>query len=222
MKLFHRVRYILSANLNDLVDRCENPEQMLRQAVRDMETSFTQLMEAAAQAIAHERTLTRQRNDQWALVERHLQAAGTAVARGDHDAARRALRTKAECERLAERLTEQQQSAVALSNRLRQQVAALRLKLAEARQKLLEVTARARAAAARKKFVIRANGVDYLDTAANFDRWVARVDASEAETDALLELLGDVDPVVTNEEFDANIEAELAALQENANHVATT
>ena len=49
MKLFHRVGYILSANLNDLVDRCENPEQMLRQAVREMETSFTQLMEAAAQ-----------------------------------------------------------------------------------------------------------------------------------------------------------------------------
>jgi phage shock protein A len=222
MKLFHRVRYILSANLNDLVDRCENPEQMLRQAVRDMETSFTQLLEAAAQAIAHERTLTRQRNDQWALVERHLQAAGAAVARGDHDAARRELRTKTDCERLAERLTQQQQTAASLSERLRRQVAALRVKLAEARQKLLEVTARARAAAARRKFVTRANGVDYLDTTANFDRWYARVDAAEAETDALLELLGEVDAPATDAQFDADIEAQLAALEENTNHVATT
>jgi phage shock protein A len=219
MKLFHRVGYILSANLNDLVDRCENPEQMLRQAVRDMETSFTQLMEAAAQAIAHERTLTRQRNDQWALVERHLQAAGAAVARDDQVGARRELRHKTESQCLAERLTKQQESAAALGERLRQQVTALRVKLAEARQKLLEVTARTRAAAARRKFAQRHNGSAYFDASANFDRWCARVEMSEAETEALLELIGDVDepPLI-----DADIEAELAALKEKANHAVVT
>ena len=148
-----------------------------------------------------------------------MQAAGAAVARGDHDAARHELRHKTEGERLAERLTTQHESAAALSERLRQQVTALRFKLAEARQKLLEVTARSRAAAARRKFAERLNGVDYVGATANFDRWYARIEVSEAETEAFLELIGDVDepPLI-----DADIEAELAALKEKANHAAVT
>ncbi|MEX2316341.1 MAG: PspA/IM30 family protein [Pirellulales bacterium] len=224
MKLFQRVTCILSANLNDLVDRCENPEKMLRQAVREMEASFGQLMEAAAQAIAHERTITRQVKDQRAFVERHLQAAEAAVARGDDETARRELRHKSECEQLVERLAAQQQSAVALSDRLRRQVTAMRIKLAEARQKLLEVTAKGRAAAARRKFVDRASGAAYGTAVSNFDRLCAQIEHSEDETEALLELIGEADELPP---FDADIEADLAALKgaalkEKANHVATT
>ncbi len=193
MKLFQRVGYILSANLNDLVDRCENPEQMLRQAVREMETSFAQLMEAAAKAIAHERTISRQVGDQRAIIERHLKAVEAAVARGDDEAARRELRHKSECEQLLARLAAQHQTAAALSERLRRQVAAMRVKLADARQKLVEVTARSRAAAARQTFVRHANGFDFGAAAANFDRLSARIDHAEDETEALLELIGDSD-----------------------------
>jgi len=219
MKLFQRVGCILSANLNDLVDRCENPEKMLRQTLREMESSFGKLMEAAAKAIAHERTLTRQLNDQWTLIERHLHAAGAAVARGDDEMARRELRHKTEGERLAERLTTQQQSAIALSGRLRQQVSAMRLKLAEARQKLHEVTARSRAADARRSFVTRANGIAAGTAAANFDYLCERIEHSEDETEALLELIGDIDD--SNASI-VDVEAELAALKEHTSHVVAT
>ena len=37
MKLLSRVSELVTANLNDLIDQCEDPEKMLRQAVREME-----------------------------------------------------------------------------------------------------------------------------------------------------------------------------------------
>jgi phage shock protein A len=208
----------LTANLNDLLDQCENPERMLRQAVRKMESAFGKLLEAAAQAIAHERTLGRQVGDQQHFIERHLRAAEAAVARGDDEAARRELRHKSECERLHARLAAQRESAAALGDRLRGQVAALRIKLAEARQKLLEITARSRAAAAQREFATRMSGTSCGAAVANFDRLCARVERTEDETAALLELIGQADDLPA---FDPDVEADLAALKEKAVHVAT-
>ncbi len=36
MRLFKRIGDIISANLNDLTDHFEDPEAMLRQAIREM------------------------------------------------------------------------------------------------------------------------------------------------------------------------------------------
>ena len=52
MGLLKRMSGLISANLNDLIEHCEDPEKMLRQAVRDMETALGQLMDGAARAIA--------------------------------------------------------------------------------------------------------------------------------------------------------------------------
>ena len=45
MRLFKRISDIVSANLNDLVDRCEDPESMLNQAVREMEAAIASTFE---------------------------------------------------------------------------------------------------------------------------------------------------------------------------------
>ena len=48
MRVFRRVTDILSASLNDLIDKFEDPEKMLRQAIREMEESVADAMEGAA------------------------------------------------------------------------------------------------------------------------------------------------------------------------------
>ena len=60
MPLVRRIAGIVSANLNDAVDRCEDPEKMLRQAVREMEEAFHRALDRAATAIAQEKLLSRQ------------------------------------------------------------------------------------------------------------------------------------------------------------------
>jgi phage shock protein A len=208
----------VTANLNDLIDQCEDPEKMLKQAVREMETALGQLMDGAARAIAHHKLLFRQLGEQREAGDRRLKLAETAVARGDDAAARRELRYRAEHQHLAEGLARQVETADALGQRLRNQVTAMRLRLAEARRKLVDITARNRAASAQRKFVDNLpNEACAGSVWSNFETMCARVEQSEAETDALLEMLGDDD---TGEAFDAEVEAELRALKEKASHVA--
>ena len=63
MRLFRRIGDIVAANLNDLVDRFEDPEVMLKQAIREMETMIEEATGAAARAIAGERLLARDLSD---------------------------------------------------------------------------------------------------------------------------------------------------------------
>jgi len=219
MGLIKRVSGLVTANLNDLVDQCEDPEKMLKQAVREMETALGQLMDGAARAIAHHKLLARQLSEQQMASERRMKLAEAAVKRGDEGAARRELHFRAEHQQLADGLVRQLETADALSHRLRNQVAAMRIRMAEARRRLVDVTARNRAAQAQRKFIehLPSEGCSGA-TWSNFETMCSRVEQSEAETDAMLELLGSSE---VGEAFDAEVEAELRALKEKTSHVAT-
>jgi hypothetical protein len=95
----------------------------------------------------------------------------------------------------------------------------MRLRLAEAKRKLVDITARNRAALAQRKFVDNLPDEACAGAAwSSFHTWCARVEQSEAETDALLDLLGE--PEATNT-FETEVETELRALKEKASHVAS-
>jgi phage shock protein A len=217
MGLLNRMSGLISANLNDLIDHCEDPEKMLRQAVRDMEAALGQLMDGAARAIAHHKLLSRQLDEQGEVIARCSKLAEAAVARNDDDVARRELLRKVEHQRLSEVLARQIATADDLGQRLRRQVTAMRIKLAEARRKLVDITARNRAAAAQREFVAHLPAAGCAGRAwSSFETMCARVEQSEAETEALLELLGEPEATAP---LDAEVEAELRALKEAASHV---
>jgi phage shock protein A len=210
---------LVTANLNDLIDQCEDPEKMLRQAVRELETALGQLMDSAARAIAHHKLLSRQLDDQQQTIERRIKLAQAAVARGDDDAARNELLRKAEHMRLADALARQVATADLLRHRLRNQVSAMRVKLAEARRKLVDITARNQAANAQRKFIENLpDEVCAGSVWSSFESMCARVEQSEAETEALLDLLGEPE---STDPLDTEVEAELQALKEAASHAAS-
>jgi phage shock protein A len=93
----------------------------------------------------------------------------------------------------------------------------MRIKLAEARRKLVDITARNRAVTAQRKFIEHLPDETSTGRAwSSFERMCARVEQSEAETEALLELLGEPE---SSPPFDTEVEAELRALKEAASHV---
>src|SRR5215470_13736543 len=110
MGLFRRVNDILTANLNDLVDRFEDPETMLRQAIREMEASLAEAQAGAARAIAHERLVGKEADDHEQEVARWQGRAERAVRDGDDAVARRALARKHEHESLRDALRDQNAS----------------------------------------------------------------------------------------------------------------
>jgi phage shock protein A len=217
MRLFKRISGLITANLNDLIEQCEDPEKMLRQAVREMETALGQLMDGAARAIAHHKLLTRQLNEQREAVALCTKKAEAAVGRDDDELARSELLRKGEHQRLVDALSRQVATADGLGQRLRRQVTAMRIKLAEARRKLVDILARNRAVTAQRKFIEHLPDEACTGRAwSSFETMCARVEQSEAETEALLELLGEPE---SNAPLDTEVEAELRALKEAASHV---
>lgn len=190
MRLFRRVRDILTANLNDLVDRFEEPEVMLRQAIREMEDTVDRTTAATARAIAGERLLARERQEHEKQEQVWTEHARRAVEAGDDDTARQALQRKREHTTLVAALRDQWVEANENARCLRGQVDAMRAKLAEARRKLAELeTGRriAEARAARSGASLKRPG-DITDGFSRFERLRHSIETSRAEASALVEL----------------------------------
>lgn len=215
MPVFRRIADILSANLNELVDRFEDPETMLRQAVREMETAVDETMHAAAKSIAGERLLSRQLDEHRRASDQCFERARDAVSRHDDDDARSVLAAKARHDKLIAALHDQLATAREHNARLRRQLDALRVRLAEARQTMHVYIARNRAARARRQLAVDAQRLHVgTDAFHRFGRHCERIDRTEAEAHAWLELTGD-------DTFDAgpadpDLELQLAALKQES------
>lgn len=212
MPIFRRIADILSANVNDLIDRFEDPESMLRQAVREMEEAVEQTMSAAAKSIASERLLVKQLEEQHRQSELQQAQAKAAVSRRDDAAARLALAARARHDKLAAALADQLTAAQAQNARLRRQLDALRVRLAEARQTMHVYIARNRAALAQKQLAADTLRVDCTSDAFHrFNHLCGRIERTEAESQAYLELTGD--PGLDSSAEDTELELQLAALK---------
>lgn len=91
MVLLERVATLLRANVNDLIDRSENPEKMLKQLVLDMENQLLQVKTQVAIALADQHLLEKKTREQEELLSDWRRRAELAVTKGDDVLARAAL-----------------------------------------------------------------------------------------------------------------------------------
>ena len=63
MALLERVATLVRANLNDLVDKAEDPEKMLKQVILDMENQLLQVKTQVAIAIADQHLLEKKEKE---------------------------------------------------------------------------------------------------------------------------------------------------------------
>lgn len=220
MGVFKRISDIISANLNELTEQFEDPEKMLKQAVREMEASIAEVTGQTAKAMANQKTLARELERNRAQRDQWQNRAEKAVEAGDDDLARKALARKNENQKVVEALQDQLEAAEEASGTLKRQLAGMKAKLAEAKRNLSTLSARKRAADFRKKLDAQAAGLttEFDETAfAKFDRLKSKVEQAEAEAEALAELRSEQagatpeDIEVPDEELDVG--AELAELK---------
>ena len=190
MGIFRRLQDILSANLNDLIEGFEDPETMLRQAIREMEEAANEAMEKGARAIACEKLLA----SQLGAAEREVRLLGdraaAAVKEGDDDLARDSLEGKARAEETGRALRIEWQAAKDASSRVRKDLDDVQEMLAGARRKFLALSARKKAADARRE--IEKTTVTSLRThagaASRFERMRDRIEREEAEAEGWREI----------------------------------
>jgi phage shock protein A len=191
MGLFKRISDIVSANLNDLTEQFEDPEKMLKQAIREMEESIGEVTGQTAKAMANEKTLSRELERNRTQGQQWQERAEKAVEAGDDALARKALARKNEHEKLVAALEDQLNAAREAVGTLQRQLAGMKAKLAEAKRNLSTLSARKRAADFRRKMDSQAAGLTAeVDESAfaKFDRLKAKVEQAEAEAEAVAEL----------------------------------
>ncbi|MBI2571683.1 MAG: PspA/IM30 family protein [Candidatus Schekmanbacteria bacterium] len=201
-------------NINDLMDRAEDPQRLLDQVLREMEDSLREAKVQVARAIADEKKLMHQYETQAAKAEEWERKAVLAVQKGEDDLAREALRRKRSFAESAEGFSAQINSQQQLTATLRNSLRELELKVDEARRRKALLIARAKRAEAQKTIQRVMRGMSTKGTTSSFDRLEAHVGQLEAEAEATVEASGDpFERRFQALEVDDELESELTLLK---------
>src|SRR5947207_15233902 len=91
MALLERVSTLVRANLNDLIDKAEHPEKMIKQVIIDMQNQLLQVKTQVAIAIADQHLLDKKQKENGEKVAEWMCKAELAVDKKHDDLARGAL-----------------------------------------------------------------------------------------------------------------------------------
>ena len=91
MALLERVSTLIRANLNDLVDKAEDPEKMIKQVILDMENQLLQVKTQVAISIADQHVLEKKLQENEENEQQWMRRAELAVDKHDDALARAAL-----------------------------------------------------------------------------------------------------------------------------------
>jgi phage shock protein A len=180
-----RVSALIRANLNDLVDKAEDPEKMLKQVIVDMENQLIQVKTQVAVAIADEHLLDKKMKENAASRTEWMRKAELAVDKRDDSLARAALE-RCESYRIAgEALDEQLHEQRTQTETLRTSLRKLDQKLREAREKCELLIAQNRRARMMQRVADAKSGGD---NAGAFDRVRRKVQEDELVASTRIEV----------------------------------
>jgi phage shock protein A len=191
MAILERVGTLVRANLNDLIDRAEDPEKMIKQVILDMENQLLQVKTQVAISMADHHLLQKKQAEQADKAAEWMRKAELAVDKGQDDLARAALERYQSFTKMAEGYTQQVTDQKQQVDTLRRALEQLEQKLIEARQKSDVLIAQHR----RARALERASDAQLVMTgtgpAAGFDRMERKVMHTEAVSQAKSQLVAD-------------------------------
>jgi phage shock protein A len=191
MALLERVSTLIRANLNDLIDKAENPEKLIKQVILDMENQLLQVKTQVAIAIADQHLLEKKRKENEEKISEWDRKAEYAVTKQQDDLARAAIERSLHYKQLAEsfvqQLGDQRLQVEILKNALNR----LQQKLEEAHSKSDLLMARHRRARTLDKAADAHAKMGDQSKVATFDRMKNKVMRNEAISQAKSELMAE-------------------------------
>jgi len=191
MAVLERVATLVRANLNDLIDRAEDPEKMIKQVILDMENQLLQVKTQVAISMADQHLLQKKQTEHEDKAAEWMRKAELAVDKKQDDLARAALERYQATTKLAEGFTKQVADQKAQVDTLRRALDQLDQKLAEARGKSDVILAQHRRSRALEKANDAQLAIAAKGPVADFDHLKTRVQRSEAVSQAKSELVAD-------------------------------
>ena len=185
MGIFSRTRDIIAANFNDMLDKADDPQKMIRMIILEMEETLVEVRASAARTIADQKEMHRHSVKLDKLQIDWNEKAQLAISKDREDLARAALVEKKKAADMSEQL---KQEIAVLDDALRayeQDIQKLQNRLREARSRQTAIAARLESAENRVKLrsLMTTERVDEALT--RFDALERRVDYAEGRADQL-------------------------------------
>lgn len=220
MSIFNRISDILKANINDLLDKAEDPEKMVKQIIADMEEQVRDATEALGQAMASEKQAYAQLGKAKSSSREWEDKAKVALRAGNEELAKKALASKVEVDKNIQALQASYDQIAAQTSDLHSRVGILRQKLEEARQRQNMLIARAKMAEATESVASAASNTDPGSAMAKLDQMERKVESKEARAEAFASMTGET--VFAKDEFaelekNQAVDAELQRLMKEMN-----
>jgi phage shock protein A len=191
MALLERVSTLIRANLNDLVDKAEDPEKMIKQVILDMQNQLIQVKTQVAIALADQHLLEKKLKETDDLEKDWIRRAELAVDKKQDDLAKAAIERSLSYRQLTENYNQQVADQKIEVENLKSALQKLEQKLSEAQAKADVLVAQHR----RSRVLGKARDAQIAATnnanSGTFDRMKRKVSNEEAVAQAKGEIAGE-------------------------------
>lgn len=188
MSIFQKISTLFKSNINDLIARAEDPEKMLNQVILDMRDQLARAKREVASAIADERKLRKQVDDESRQTREWEERAMLAVNEGRDDLAKQALLRQKEHAQRAEQLEETWRAQAQETEKLKGALKKLNERIEEAKRKRNLLIAKQKRAQAQKRIHDTMAGLSDTSAFEAFERMADRIEESERRTLASAEV----------------------------------
>jgi phage shock protein A len=215
MPIFEKIKRIIKSNLDDILDRAEEPEKMLEQIIQDMQQELKEAKIQVASAIRDQHKLEGQYAENMEIANKWEERAIAFVHNGDDLRAKEALKRKRSFSELAENFKEQLDVQRESVDALKHGLANLESKIEEARRQKALLIARKRRAEAQRAINETMAGLSGSNAGGIFDKIQSKIEDAEARAQAAEEIRTlNLESQFAALESGDDIDTELAELKE--------
>ena len=190
MAIFERISDLVRANVNDLIDKAENPGKMVKQIIIDMEDQIRKATQGLGTAMGSLNQVKKQLETAQEQSNVWQGKAKTCLEQGNEDLAKQALENKVKQDKMVAQYQEMATTMEAQVNEIKSQIDILKQKLEEARSKQAMLVARSQMADAKSQMAKTLGNMDSKSAFAKMDKMEQKIEQKEAQANAYSEVSG--------------------------------
>lgn len=181
MGVFSRVRDIINSNINNMLDKAEDPKKLIRLMIQEMEDTMVEVKSSCAGVMATRKKIQREYEYAMGRAQEWGNRAQLAVSKGREDLAREALVEKRRYQQQAEAVERELIQSGALVEEYQGDIIQLEDKLAMAQEKQRVLVQRHRHAQNQRRAQRDIRRLDSAESVLRFEQFEDRIERMEAD-----------------------------------------
>jgi len=217
MGVFSRFTDIINSNINNILDKAEDPEKMVRLIIQEMEDTLVEVRSTSAKTLADKKEITRHATRFEVDAQQWQQKAELALSKGRDDLARAALIEKGKCTESSVALFDELTHINVHIAKLQEEISQLQDKLVDAKSRKKAIMMREKTVSSRLKIRQKIDSDRVNDALSRFDSYERKIDDIEGQVESYDMQSKSLADEISDLEVDQAIDDELAKLKAKIN-----